>query len=161
VPQTTVLLGAGASKDAGLPLSSDLTEQITERIQAGRRPGRPVINSALNQVIGAIIAHDTRHGRGPFDGIDVERLFSAIKMLSEKETLEIAPFVSSWSDSNVVATNDLSNSWEKRFRDEVAVPSEKAWPHKMKEVFIEGVLALTRAGSGSTTYKTLMAVIKH
>ncbi|MGM1029980.1 MAG: SIR2 family protein [Actinomycetota bacterium] len=93
--RTLILLGAGASVDAGVPASKDMTRKIVEAVKSYRNDDSGVTH-ALNYALGAMIAHRTALGQGVYDGIDVEDLFSAIQMLAERETLEIAPFVQ-WS----------------------------------------------------------------
>lgn len=92
---TTVLLGAGASVPAGLPTSVGLTKRIADEASG---PGGRLrkTGAALHLAIGAMIAHDTAQGNRYDDGIDAERLFSAVQMLANRDTLEIAPFVTSW-----------------------------------------------------------------
>ncbi|GAB2566734.1 SIR2 family protein [Kribbella endophytica] len=92
-----LLLGAGASVEAGLPASFDLTEKITKSIEGDRYSRMIGLPHALHFAIGSLVAHDTARGGSAFDGIDVERLFSAVQMLSDRGSLEIAPFVASWS----------------------------------------------------------------
>lgn len=90
-----VLLGAGASVDAGVPASTAMTEQIVRALNVWQHQ-HSGLAGALNYAVGAMIAHDSAREGSPYDGIDVESLFSAIQMLSSKDALEIAPFVT-WS----------------------------------------------------------------
>lgn len=140
---TTVLLGAGASKDAGVPLSMELTQEITEDIESTSRRGRTAL--ALNIVIGAMIAHQTAMGRSVSEGVDVEDLFTAIQMLAARDNLEVAPFIYSWNPW--LATSDqplperLPWSWERSFR--LAVKDDRDAPQSLARTFEEGVKALT------------------
>ncbi|MEV6272670.1 SIR2 family protein [Kribbella sp. NPDC051936] len=93
-----VLLGAGASVEAGLPTSTQLTQRIVEDISRSSNGAYRGLSPAINFAIGALIAHDTARGGDAFAGVDVERLFAAVRMLSDRDNLEIAPFVSAWSD---------------------------------------------------------------
>ena len=63
--RTTVLLGAGASVDAGVPVSVHLTQAIARLIDANR--WRNPISMALNVAIGAMVAHDTARGVGAYE----------------------------------------------------------------------------------------------
>lgn len=90
-----VLLGAGASVDAGVPASTRMTEEIAKAMSAPAF-SRTGIAHALNYAVGALIAHKSARGGNPYDGIDIEQLFSAVQMLGDRESLEIAPFVT-WS----------------------------------------------------------------
>lgn len=88
-----VLLGAGASVDAGVPATFDLTEELVRSIQG--RTGSTVAQ-ALNFVCGTLIAYDTAQGRDPYAGLDVERVFTAVELLAERRDLEVTPFVAAW-----------------------------------------------------------------
>src|SRR5215216_7428160 len=77
-----VLLGAGASADAEVPTAFELTERILcELTEDSRR--------ALNSVCERLTEN--------WGGLDVERVFSAVELLAERERLEITPFVDRWS----------------------------------------------------------------
>jgi hypothetical protein len=91
-----VLLGAGASVEAGVPDSTTMTRAIAEAIQADGHARYEGADRALNFCIGALLAHDSAKGRSPYGGVDVELIFSAVQMLAERENLEISPFVQSW-----------------------------------------------------------------
>ena len=105
-PRTVYLLGAGASHDAGLPVSMGLTQRIGELIQADEpfEPspygyGSPVgpLTQAYYAAIANIQAGDAYMGRPP-GGVDIERLFTTIQMLATASELEIAPFVQQWRE---------------------------------------------------------------
>jgi hypothetical protein len=93
---TTILLGAGASVDAGVPMSTAMTREIVDALRT-RRPQDA--GAAVNFAVGALIAHDAARGGSAYGGIDVERLFTAIQMLADRDDLEIAPFVSAWNSA--------------------------------------------------------------
>lgn len=95
------LLGAGASKDAGVPLARELTERILRSINDpgkdtfGRRFATEV--RALNYVVSAILAYDGRkEGADPSQLPDIERVVSAVRLLSDRERLEVTPFIAFW-----------------------------------------------------------------
>lgn len=90
-----MLLGAGASAEAGVPVTFEMTDRLAEKLSQ-RHPLRGPEPSALNFVCGALIAYDAAKGISPFRGLDVERVFAAIELLSERQTLEVTPFVSTW-----------------------------------------------------------------
>ncbi|RIX28252.1 hypothetical protein D1781_12380 [Amnibacterium setariae] len=96
--KTLVLLGAGASVDAGVPASNSMSEKIGAILGASPMNVHRGVVHAFNYAVGAMIAHRSASGANPYDGIDIEQLFSAVQMLSEKEALEVAPFVE-WSSA--------------------------------------------------------------
>ncbi len=147
--RTTFLLGAGASWDAHLPLSAELTQKLTEEIDT-YRAGE--VAQALHVVIGSIIAHETRLGASPYAGVDVERAFSAIKMLSERNRLEVAPFVGNWTDTSLTSRNTLPAFWGKNFKKAMGA----TFDGDVERQFRSGVLALTSASTGDGIYRSLM-----
>lgn len=104
--RTAVLLGAGASRDAGLPLTEHLARQLVESfedelatIDGLRADGQSKVVQALRLVYGAIVAHGTDQGESPLSAVNVERLISAVRLLRDRRTHEAAPFVAAWRPS--------------------------------------------------------------
>jgi hypothetical protein len=93
-PRPLVLLGAGASVEAGVPATFDMTEKLVAAIS--ERFEHSQITNALNFVCGALIAYDSARGKSVYTGLDVERVFAAIELLAERNELEVTPFVASW-----------------------------------------------------------------
>lgn len=97
--RVAVILGAGASADANLKLTADLAKAIVEEANAPRRllaSDRDWIQ-ALNAVYAGMVNYQTIHGGNPLTSVNIEMLISAIRLLRERDSLEIAPFVGSWS----------------------------------------------------------------
>jgi SIR2-like domain len=92
-PRPLVLLGAGASVEAGVPATFTMTEKLVAAI--GQLP-HSTIAQALNFVCGALMSHDSAQGKSPYIGPDVERVFAAVELLAERNELEVTPFVSTW-----------------------------------------------------------------
>jgi hypothetical protein len=91
-----VLLGAGASAEAQIAVTSEMTAGIARILDEDPSSRYYGASAALNFVCGALIAHDTARGASFLEGLDVERVFSAIELLAEREELEVTPFVASW-----------------------------------------------------------------
>lgn len=85
-----VLLGAGASVEAGVPAAFGMTEAIRQRLIGQKHDGVD-LGQVLDFVCERLSSHSSRSVQ------DVERVFSAIEMLSERETLEVSPFVERWN----------------------------------------------------------------
>jgi hypothetical protein len=140
--RTTYLLGAGASVDAKLPTSTELTRLITAEIDNANRYGGEA--QALHIAIGAMVAHDTGQGGRAFAGIDVERLFSAIRMLADRNTLDIAPFVASWNQNlDGVGGRRLPPAWGSNFRKQL--DDTRFGDSGLERVFKGGVEAVSGA----------------
>lgn len=93
---SVVLLGAGASKEAGVPTTLEMTKALVDRINDGPIARRNQ-SSALNFVCATISAYDAAtKGANPYDSLDVERVFAAVELLAERRELEVTPFVASW-----------------------------------------------------------------
>ncbi|KRE90125.1 SIR2 family protein [Arthrobacter sp. Soil764] len=157
--EVTVLLGAGASVEAGLPTSTRLTEQILNGISNDNHVGRSVAG-ALNMAVGAMIAHDTARGGAIADGIDVERVFAAVRMLSHRDDLEVSPFISAWNpylnEVDKGPAPRLSSTWGRKFMGGIADATERAHrTTKLQDAFQDGVRALTRQNQQGTTFKLL------
>lgn len=90
VRRTIVLLGAGASRDAGLPLTSQLAEMLVARFNR-QSPRLPFVQ-ALNFVYSAMIGHQGEDGSDPLRAVNIETLISAVRLLQQRESHEVAPF---------------------------------------------------------------------
>lgn len=101
VGKTAVLLGAGASRDAGLPLTAELAEKIVDKANQPRRrsfdPAVPDFVRAINAVYGGMVGHSGTRGRNPLDAVNIETLISAVRLLKHRDDHEVAPFVAAWS----------------------------------------------------------------
>lgn len=97
VERTTVLLAAGASKGAGLPLTNELARQVVERANSNHRYPLPNFARVLNVVHGALGGYQGLRGENPLRAVNIERLISAIRLLQDRDNHEVAPFVASWS----------------------------------------------------------------
>jgi hypothetical protein len=86
-----VLLGAGASHAAEVPMAGAMTRKIIDSIEGS--PPNFAARSALNYVVATMVAAQTLEGWDPYASVDVERVFSAIEVLAERRTHELAPFV--------------------------------------------------------------------
>lgn len=120
--QSVVLLGAGASAEAGIPTTFNMTQHLVERV--GTRSWDPT-TSALHFVCGALIAYDAAEGASPYEGLDVERVFAAVELLAERRTLEVSPFVSAW--------HPAVDTW-----DETRAPDPAFFDRHLKEALAGG-----------------------
>lgn len=90
-----ILLGAGASVEAGVPDSYSMSEKILgafeERYTHAKHP------KVISFVLGGLLFQNSIRGLNPLkNGVNVEDLFNAIELLRDRHTLEAAPFVGSW-----------------------------------------------------------------
>ncbi|MFC4242961.1 SIR2 family protein [Gryllotalpicola reticulitermitis] len=95
--RVAVLLGAGASADAGIPLTSELAEKVVGAANAEAGVAQPWVR-ALNFVYGAMVGYQAEAGGNPLGAVNIERLISAVRLLQARDTHEAAPFVAAWKD---------------------------------------------------------------
>lgn len=88
-----LLLGAGASIEAGIPDAKLMAEEIVKNFNSA--PHLVKEAEVLSFVNDQLIAH-AQKSDPTIDHVDVEALYNAILLLSERETLEISPFVETW-----------------------------------------------------------------
>lgn len=92
-----ILLGAGASVEAGVPDTYQMTEVIAKRFREDSSLQKN--SEVITFVIGGLLFQKGIDGKDPFSGINVEELFNAVQLLAERRSLEAAPFVGSWHAS--------------------------------------------------------------
>lgn len=99
----TILLGAGASAAAGVHTARDMVKHVHEASSSSDD-----VRQAINLAIGGLRFRRSVTEEQPFEDIDVEDLYEALKLLSKRSESFLAPFVGSWS-SPVLAI-DRGNS---------------------------------------------------
>ena len=87
-----VLLGAGASVDAGVPDAHRLTKVVYDKLRRG--------DAEAAQLFGFVVAklqvRSARLGGSPFDQVNIEDAYDALKRLLQRDRDVIGEFVSSW-----------------------------------------------------------------
>lgn len=92
--KTVVLLGAGASVDAGMPTSRELTKHVWDRLASSS--DHKHLKAILGYVIGALTAKQAKQGFSPYDEIDIEQALEAVKLLLNLDQNTLSAFVYSW-----------------------------------------------------------------
>lgn len=89
------LLGAGASKNADLPLANDMTERFIEVVKCDSDEEHKRL---LSLILGGI--HFLRGSQGlfPQPTINIEDVASTIDALRNRHVNQLSPFVGSWND---------------------------------------------------------------
>lgn len=110
---TVVILGAGASVDAGVPASFEMTRAIRDALNT--RAPFAVFTEALNYVCSQLLAHDAAHASGPQGGVDIERVFEALESLGRRNDMAIAPFLTGWQrDIEALERQKPMRTWIRR-----------------------------------------------
>lgn len=98
-----VLLGAGASANAELPLTSALAKAVIDEANKDDQrhdPGRTGDRvRALNAVYAGMVGYQGARGESPLTAVNIETLISAVRLLAKRDSHEVAPFVATWSAS--------------------------------------------------------------
>lgn len=89
-----ILLGAGASVETGIPDAIGMTKKILDLF--GSASDLSSSSHILRFVVGGLLFQKGSTGESPYDGVNIEDVFNAIQMLSERQTLEATPFMGSW-----------------------------------------------------------------
>lgn len=90
---TMYLLGAGASVGADVPMAVDMTRRIERLLEA--RGWKDALKT-YRFVLGGLTLQKAIDGASPYDGLNVEEVYSALELLSQRDRLEASPFVASW-----------------------------------------------------------------
>jgi len=90
-PRHMVLLGAGASKEAGVPLAVEMTEEMLRLCQQDGRNDYARALNALSHML-KISGSDSWNT----DCADVESVMNAVRFLANRSELEFSPFVGAW-----------------------------------------------------------------
>ncbi len=88
----TVLFGAGASKDAGLPDAYELTEQVYNELVKAK--SNDAVLYAV--VVAKLIARNAKNGQSPFNSINIEDVYDGLKRLLNRDSDLLSEFVSGW-----------------------------------------------------------------
>ena len=152
VNRPLILLGAGASVEAGVPTAGQMTDVIVTEIENNQRAGMDGSVKALHYVIGQIIGYATAHGGRHNDPVDVEELFTAVQLLADRYNLEVAPFVEAWKpEVGYFDGPNLPGTFAANFLDAIANSNE----HQFEMLFKLGVEVGTSATKG-VVYRKLL-----
>jgi len=99
--RTAVLLGAGASRDAEVPITSEMTQKIYDLTSTGRYVDLVGVEAvrlrrALGVVIGGLTFQKGIRGENPYWSLNVEDVFASVQMLANRNEIEAALFIGFW-----------------------------------------------------------------
>ena len=90
-----ILLGAGASVEAGVPDAVGMTTRIIDQFQSLGAESKHA-KVILVTVGGLLFRKGIQNENLLTTGVNVEELFNAVQLLAERNSIEAAPFVGSW-----------------------------------------------------------------
>jgi len=128
--RTTVLLGAGASKEADLPTAYEATSRIYDGLQEGKLQASYVIHALRFQKSRHQALRRFPHLTGiekegdaaPLDydvPIDMEEFVEAVSMIAARRRLEVSAFVQEWDETIEVFEKGWGSDTFDRFRQEI------------------------------------------
>ncbi|MCL4504570.1 MAG: SIR2 family protein [Chloroflexi bacterium] len=122
--EIVLLLGAGASVEAGVPYSGQMVQEVEGLVTGNDREWAHFLN-LYNFVRSAIYYSEGIHGRfNP--GYNIERLVNTLDELRKKDEHTLFPFVGSWNPKLVeVAGNNFIHATE--LRNSIVQRLRQAW----------------------------------
>jgi|ERR1035441_1460013 NAD-dependent SIR2 family protein deacetylase len=148
-----ILLGAGASVEAGVPAAYDMTKSLIELLG-----GTPKHGHIVKFVVGGLLMQKGVKDENPFEGVNVEEVFSAIELLANRENIEAAPFIGSWhrlvEELDLILPEQPRSSSAEGGRHSVKIPIRRT---KRQRLFS---LTQSQPGEGKS-YKEVNDVMIH
>ena len=90
-----LLFGAGGSAESNIPTAYEMTGKMLGLLRQFREFNN--YGDILSFIIGGLLFEKGQKGENPLTcGINVEELFNAVDLLSQRNTLEAAAFIGSW-----------------------------------------------------------------
>lgn len=120
MPQTAVLLGAGASIDAGIPSAFALTEKVYKHLRRFRRDEAKL----FGYVLAKLVTKRARKGLSPFDPVNIEDVYDSLKRYLLRQEDPLNEFVYSWDDT--LEANSFDAVGFKRALEKLLTVNERA-----------------------------------
>lgn len=129
--------------DAGLPGSFGLTRAIADHVDGFAYLHQE--RRLLHLVVGAMVQHDTSRGGSAFDGVDVERVFAAVKALKNRDSIDLTAFVETWNRNLDAPSDHVSypGFWGQGLKNGLREQSD----FQLERAFTAGVRAVTGTGN--------------
>ena len=139
-----ILLGAGASVDAGVPPAYKMSTEMLHRFDQDPLAQSQPTSQVLRFVMGGLLFEQGIRNENPDRGINIEDLFNAVKLLGDRQNSELGPFISSWHPQLVkLEAGALSSTTARTLLESIYGPVE---------TYIENVLRRDSVGgSGLVT----------
>jgi NAD-dependent SIR2 family protein deacetylase len=120
------LLGAGASVEAGIPATYDMTSKMLTNFSDDQRAHYYRYDEVLQFVVGGLLFQQGIRGENPYNGVNIEDLFNAVLLLSDRQNSEVSPFISSWHPQLIsLESGKLSTSISRELLSTINEPIEK------------------------------------
>lgn len=144
------LLGAGASVEAGVPDAYKMTNEMLRRIADDQRAHYLRFDKVLQFVAGGLLFQQGIKGENPFDGVNIEDLFNAVLLLSDRQNSELSPFISSWHPQLIgLESGKMASFTSRELLKTINEPIEKFVKETTDEVIEQFGRLLERGRSSS------------
>lgn len=90
-----ILLGAGASAEAGIPTAAKMTAGILAKLDNSTDSVR--IRHAVRVAVSTVMFGQGLRGEDPTGGVNIEEVFNILDTLAKRHQLEAAPLIGSWN----------------------------------------------------------------
>lgn len=105
-----ILLGAGASVEAGVPHAYKMTYEMLSRFSSDAMMQHRKLDKVMKFVVGGLLFQQGVKGENPFNGVNIEDLFNAVLMLGDRQNFELSSFISSWHPRiNALESGNMSS----------------------------------------------------
>jgi len=111
----TILLGAGASAEAGVPTAREMARQVSGEIH--RSPSTEM--RALDLAVGGLRFHRSVVLEDPFGEVDIEDIYEVLLLLANRKDHLLSPFVGAWIHTLPSVTHPRQASAVSGLADEI------------------------------------------
>jgi hypothetical protein len=91
--EVVYLFGAGASKDAGMPLAAELTQRVVGLLENDASTSGKRLARILSYTIDRIRAYESTRTGVADAAPDIETVVSTVELLRDYKNFELTPFV--------------------------------------------------------------------
>ena len=132
------LLGAGASVEAGVPDAYKMTNEMLRKLSEDQRAHYLRYDKVLQFVVGGLLFQQGIKGENPFDGVNIEDLFNAVLLLSDRQNSELSPFISSWHPQLIgLESGKMASFTSRELLKTINGPIEKFVKETTDEIFAQ------------------------
>ena len=118
-----ILLGAGASIEAGIPGAYEMTEKMLEAFSKDFQYSQ--LYKVLKFVVGGLFFQQGTKGNNPYNGVNIEDLFNAVILLGDRYDSELSPFIASWHPALAeLETGEISSYTVHRILEVINKPTK-------------------------------------
>lgn len=92
-----ILLGAGASKEADVPIAREMTQRILGNLNSEEDSAR--VCHAVRLAVSTVMFGQGLRGEDPTQCVNIEDVFNILDTLARRNRLEASPLIGAWHRS--------------------------------------------------------------